>query len=173
MYFFFLFKKRNYIVNWINMTRKYDKHLCATYGITGQLFRPLVVQLPWLVNVASLERNVDRWLSGRVSARHSVVAGSISSRGDHGIPYLWDLTRSKQLFSVSVCHRQVFGGFSGHGNSIYNNGKHFFFNSPKERLLFVTSLLLILYVHVFTSYNVLECPPTLYGIFIWIYKILR
>ena len=32
----------------------------------------------------------------------------------------WDLIRSKQLSSVSVCRTQVFAGFSGHGNSIYN-----------------------------------------------------
>ena len=30
----------------------------------------------------------------------------------------WDLIRSKQLSSVSVCHAQVFAGFSGHANSI-------------------------------------------------------
>ena len=32
----------------------------------------------------------------------------------------WDLIRSKQLSSVSVCHVQVFAGFSSHGNSIHN-----------------------------------------------------
>ena len=60
------------------------------------------------------------WLSGRVSALHSVVAGSISSGGDHGIHCWWDLIRLKQLSSVSVCRTQVFAGFSGHGNSIHD-----------------------------------------------------
>ena len=64
--------------------------------------------------------DVDRWLSGRVSALHSVVTGSISSGGNHGIHCWWDLIRPKQLSSVSVCRTQVFAGFSGHGNSIHN-----------------------------------------------------
>ena len=37
---------------------------------------------------------------------NTVVAGSISSGGDHGVHCWWDLIRSKQLFSashVSVC----------------------------------------------------------------------
>ena len=58
--------------------------------------------------------------SGRISALRSVVAGSISSGGDHGIHWWWDLIRSKQLSSVSVCHTQVFARFSGQGNSIHN-----------------------------------------------------
>ena len=40
--------------------------------------------------------------------------------GDHGINGWWDLIRSRQLFNVSVCHAQVFAGFSGHGYSIHN-----------------------------------------------------
>ena len=80
----FLFKQRNYIVNWMIMC------------------------------------DVDWWLSGRVSALHSVVAGSIFSGGDHSIYCWWDLIRLKQLSSVSVCHAQMFTGFSSHGNSIHN-----------------------------------------------------
>ena len=38
---------------------------------------------------------------------------------DHDIYCWWDLIRSKQLFSVSVCHAEVFAGFSGHGNPIH------------------------------------------------------
>ena len=57
---------------------------------------------------------------GRVWVLHSVVAGSISSGGDHGIRCWWDLIRSKQLSSFSVWRAQVFAGFSGHGNSIHN-----------------------------------------------------
>ena len=40
--------------------------------------------------------------------------------GDHGIHCRWELIRSKQLSSVSVCRVYVFTGFSGHGNSIHN-----------------------------------------------------
>ena len=47
-------------------------------------------------------------LSGRVSPLLSVVAGSTFSGGDHGIRCWWDLIRSKQLSSVSICHVQVF-----------------------------------------------------------------
>ena len=39
--------------------------------------------------------------------------------GDHSIHCWWDLIRSKQLSSGSVCHAQVFGRFFGHGNSIH------------------------------------------------------
>ena len=39
-FYIFLFKKGNYIVNWITMTRKYGEHLRMTYGNTGQLFQP-------------------------------------------------------------------------------------------------------------------------------------
>ena len=45
--------------------------------------------------------------------------GSISSGGDYGIHCWWDLIRSKQLSSVSVCRALVFVVFSRHGNSIY------------------------------------------------------
>ena len=40
--------------------------------------------------------------------------------GDHEIHCWWDLVRSKQLSSVSVCRACVFFGGSGHGNSIHN-----------------------------------------------------
>ena len=45
---------------------------------------------------------------------------AISSGGDHGIHCWWDLIRSKQLSSVSICRAQVFARFSGHGNLIHN-----------------------------------------------------
>ena len=60
------------------------------------------------------------WLSCKVSALKSVVAGSISCGGDHGIYCWWDLTTSKQRSSVSVSCAQMFPEFSGHGNSIHN-----------------------------------------------------
>ena len=62
----------------------------------------LAAQLPWFVNLASLVYDMNCWLSCRVSALQSVVAGWISSGGDHGIHCWWDLIRSKQLSSVSV-----------------------------------------------------------------------
>ena len=80
----------------------------------------LAAQLPWLVNLASLVCNMDSWLSCRVSALQSVVTGSISCGGDHSIHCWWDLIKSKQLSSISVCHVYVFAGFSDHGNSIPN-----------------------------------------------------
>ena len=42
---FSFFKSKNYIVNWINMTRKSCEHLRTTYGNTRQLFRPYHVSL--------------------------------------------------------------------------------------------------------------------------------
>ena len=60
---------------------------------------------------------VNWWVSGKVSALHSVVAGSISSREYHGNTLLM---RPNKLSSVSVCHEQVFAGFSGQDNSIHN-----------------------------------------------------
>ena len=79
----------------------------------------LAVQLPWLVDLASLVCDVDLWLSGRVSAPHSVGAGSISSgRRDHSIHCWWNLIRSKQQSSGSIYHAQEFARFSGHGISI-------------------------------------------------------
>ena len=80
----------------------------------------MAAQLPWLVDLASFLYDVDWWLSGRVLALHSVVTVSISSEEDYGIHCWRDLIRSKQLSSVSVCHVQMFAGFSGHGNSIDN-----------------------------------------------------
>ena len=78
----------------------------------------LVAQLPWLVNLASLVCDMDCRLRYGASARQSVVAGSISRGGDHGIHCRWDLMRSKNLSSVSVCRTWVFVGFSCHGSSI-------------------------------------------------------
>ena len=73
-----------------------------------------------LANLASLVCDMNCWLGCRVSAQQSVVAGSISSSGDHGIHCWWDQITSKLLSSVSVCGVYVFAGFSGHGHSIHN-----------------------------------------------------
>ena len=78
----------------------------------------LAVHLPWRVYLASVLSGVGRWVSGSVSALHSRVPGLISSREDHCIYHWWDLIRPKKLPSVSICHAQVFAGFSGHDNSI-------------------------------------------------------
>ena len=61
------------------------------------------------------------WTGGSVVvlSLHSVVTGSISSGGDLSIHCWWDLIRSKQLSNVSICHAQIFVGFSVHGNSIH------------------------------------------------------
>ena len=60
------------------------------------------------------------WHSCRVLALQSMVAGSISSCGDHSMHCWWALIRSKQLSSVSVWRTYVFAVFSGHGNSVHN-----------------------------------------------------
>ena len=78
---------------------------------TYKTFGWVVVHLPWLVNLALLVCNVGWWLSGRVSALPSVVAGSISCGGDHGIRCWWDLIRLKQLSSIFVCHTECMSNF--------------------------------------------------------------
>ena len=71
--------------------------------VTSVLFtEDMATQLPWLVNLALLMCHMNWWLSCRVSVLQSVVAGSISSGGDHSIHCWWDLIRSKQLSSVSA-----------------------------------------------------------------------
>ena len=77
----------------------------------------MVAHLSSLVKLASLACDVGRWLSDTVSALHSMVAGSLSSDGCHGIRCWWDLIRSKQLSSVS--HVGALPGFSSRRNSIY------------------------------------------------------
>ena len=42
---------------------------------------------------------------------HTVVVGSISSGGDHGVPCWWDLIRSKQLFSAPYVARRCLPDF--------------------------------------------------------------
>ena len=59
----------------------------------------MVSHLLWLVDLAALVYDVGLWLSGKVSALHSVDIGSIYSGEDHGIHCWGDLIRSKQLSS--------------------------------------------------------------------------
>ena len=54
----------------------------------------LAAQLPWLVDLASLVCDMNCWLSRKVSALQTVVAGSISSGGDYAIHCWLDLIRS-------------------------------------------------------------------------------
>ena len=68
----------------------------------------LTTQLPWLVNFPSVVCNMDY---GRVSALDAVVAGSISTEGDHGIHDWWDQIRSRQPSCGFVCHAQCFSDF--------------------------------------------------------------
>ena len=57
---------------------------------------------------ALLVCDMNWWLSSRVLALQSVVAGSISSGGDYGIHCWWDLT-AVQCFNIScVGVRQIF-----------------------------------------------------------------
>ena len=61
-----------------------------------------------------------KYLHNTMKWEQYVVTALISSGGDHSIHCWWDLIRSKQLSSVSVCHMQIFTRFSGHGNSIHD-----------------------------------------------------
>ena len=124
VYIFFWIEEL-YIINWNTMIRKSGMH--------------------WLVNSTMLVCDADQWLSGRFSALHFVVAGSISCGGDHGIHCWWDLLRLKQVSSVSICYMHylpdfliiviqfisVLGGAcvviviilgNGHGNTSSNTG---------------------------------------------------
>ena len=72
------------------------------------------MQLPWLVNLAS---SVDRWsvVEFRLCILWSLVRSPMGE-----IHCWWNVIRSKQLSSGSLCHTKVFAGVSGRGISIYN-----------------------------------------------------
>ena len=81
-----------------------DRVLCKEYGCNLQdTFRLISRAITMIVNLASLVCDMDSWLSCRVLALQSVVAGSISSGGDYGIHCWWVLIKSKPLSSVPVC----------------------------------------------------------------------
>ena len=94
-----------------------NTHLRNHYNLKG---KEIDVNCTSRWSLALFVCDVGRWLFGRVSGLNSEIAGSISSEGDHGIHYWWDMIRSKQLSTCSGCHAQVFAGFYGHDNSIYN-----------------------------------------------------
>ena len=81
----------------------------------------MAAQLQWLVNLGTPVCDMNWWLSCKVSALQSVVAGSISSDGGYVIHSWWYLIRSKHLLSVPVYRGLFFSGFSGRGNSTHNN----------------------------------------------------
>ena len=82
-------RARIYIYIYIYISPGGDCVLCKEYGCNLQdTFR---LQLPWLINLASIVGDAGWWNNGRVSALHFVVARSISSSGDHGIHCWWDL----------------------------------------------------------------------------------
>ena len=62
----------------------------------------MVIARPLLVDLVSLVSDMNRWLSCRVSALQSVVAGSISSGENYGIHCWRDLIRSKQQSNVPI-----------------------------------------------------------------------
>ena len=68
------------------------------------------MELPWPENLAN------------TYARHTEPLNSCFDLigEDHFIHYWWDLIRLKQLSSGFVRRAQVFGGFSGHSNWIYD-----------------------------------------------------
>ena len=80
-----IFKQRNYIVNFdfINVALEVTVSSVKSTDITCKRHSGLLAgQLPWLVDLVSLVCSVNWGPSGRVSAQHSVVAGSISSGVD-------------------------------------------------------------------------------------------
>ena len=110
------------------LTRKSGESLRTTYGNTGQLFQPYLVSsaLYTMIEPATTECRAETLLLSYQSTSHTSDTKSTShgncsaSGGDHSIHCWWDLIRSKQLSSVSVCRTQVFAGFSGQCNSIHN-----------------------------------------------------
>ena len=82
------------------MTRKSVEHLRMIYGNSGQQFRSYQVS----------------------SAVYTIISTSGDQTSNHSL-----IIRSKQLSSVPVYRAQVFGGFSGHGNSIHRSVFVFFF----------------------------------------------
>ena len=75
------------------------------------------IELPWPENPANTyARHTETLDSCSGLIRSSVL------EIEHGILCWWDLIRSKQLSSVSVCRAEVFARFSGHSNSIHNKG---------------------------------------------------
>ena len=86
--------KHAWMKDWFPTTHTHTLTLTLTHSYTYICF------IPWLVNLASLVCDMGYWLSGKVSALHSVVAGSISTGGGQGKRCWWDLIRLKQLSRV-------------------------------------------------------------------------
>ena len=79
---------------------------CYSVKSSRTALRTVFDTLPYSITCVwetSLHCDMGCWLSCRVSALQSVVAASISSGGNPGIHCWWDLIRSKQQSSVSVC----------------------------------------------------------------------
>ena len=83
-------------MSWENMALEVTMFSVKSTDVTFKTHSGLLaVQLPQVVNLASLLCDVDCWLSCRVSALQSVVTGLIFKGGDHCIHCWWDLIRSK------------------------------------------------------------------------------
>ena len=94
-----------------NMYKK-GSYFC-TYFYTQDIWEHWTAVLTLLGLISSVYRNLHYWGSNQ----QPQIA--ISSGGDYGIHCWGDLIRSKQLSSVPVRRAYMFGGFSGHGNSIH------------------------------------------------------
>ena len=77
------------------------------YGCT-EIHKPGVC---WpTINVATLACDMGQQLSRRISPPHSVVAGSISGRGDHDKYFRWDLETVVQMIRISSALLSEFTG---------------------------------------------------------------
>ena len=103
-YFYTLLRRQGHLQGNVFPGLGGDHVFCKMYGCNLQDIFRLIGHAITMTNLALLVCDVDLWLSGRVLALHSVVTGLSSSGGDHGVHCWWDLIRSKQLSSISVCH---------------------------------------------------------------------
>ena len=125
---------------WITMTRKFSKHLHATYRTLKSCFDLTRSQqhcIPWSppleIEPTTTECRSRNSTTGPpvhitvVEFRlHSVIVGLISSGGDHGMHCWWDLKRSKQLFSVPYVACRCLPNFLVIVIYIYNPALAFF-----------------------------------------------
>ena len=79
---------------------------------------------------------------------HTVVVGSISSGGDHGVHCWLDPVRSKQLFSVLYVACRCLPGFCSHENS---------------------NIYIYIYIYIYTHTNVCVCMCKCVYIFLQTY----
>ena len=102
-------------MSWWLSLKKYRKIMIETYSFLDSdcitFFKILFYFIYLFIFIHYRYGLRHWWLSYRVSALQSVVAGSISSGGDFGILRWWDLIRSKQQSSVPYVVRRCLADF--------------------------------------------------------------